>query len=241
MGRIFEKRKHKMFARYAKMSKTFTKIGKEIAIAVKAGGNDPDGNSRLRAIIANAKASNMPKANIDAAIQRASSKSDKEFEEVVYEGKGPNGVAMIIETATDNPTRTVANLRSYFNKKGGQLLVSGSLDFMFERKGIFSITASGVDKEELELELIDAGLEEMEDDGEGNLLLSVPFTEFGSMQQALESRKLNIVNAEIQRIPTTYVELTEEQAEEFEKLLEVVEEDDDVTNVFINMRIKDSE
>lgn len=236
MGRIFEKRKHKMFARYNKMSQAFTKFGKEIAIAVKAGGPDPEGNSRLRAIIANAKAANMPKANIEGAIQRANSKQDKEFEEIAYEGKAVHGVALIIETATDNPTRTVANLRSYFNKKGGQMVVSGSLDFLFERKGIFRIPKANLNLEELELELIDFGMEEMEDDGEGNLILQVPFTEFGAMQKALEDKKIEITNAELQRVPTTYIELTEEQEEEVNKLLEVIEEDDDVTNVWHNMK-----
>lgn len=236
MGRIFEKRKHKMFARYNKMSQAFTKFGKEIAIAVKASGPDPEGNSRLRAIIANAKAANMLKANIEAAIQRANSKQDKEFEEIAYEGKGVHGVALIIETATDNPTRTVANLRSYFNKKGGQMVVSGSLDFLFERKGIFRISKANLNLEELELELIDFGMEEMEDDGEGNLILQVPFTEFGAMQKGLEDKKIEIINAELQRVPTTYVELTEEQEEEVNKLLEVIEEDDDVTNVWHNMK-----
>lgn len=225
-----------MFARYAKMSKAFTKFGKEIAIAVKAGGADPEGNSRLRAIIANAKAANMPKANIDGAIQRASSKTDSNYEEIAYEGKAPHSIALIIETATDNPNRTVANLRSYFNKKGGQMMVSGSLDFMFERKGIFKIPAAGINMDEFELEMIDAGLEEIEDDGEGNLILSVPFTEFGSMQQALEAKKIEIINAELQRIPTNYVELNEEQEEEVTKLLELIEEDEDVTNVWHNMR-----
>lgn len=236
MGRVFEKRKHKMFARYAKMSKTFTKIGKEISIAVKAGGADPEGNARLRAIIANAKAANMPKANIDGAISRATSKQDKEFEEVTYEGKAPHSVALIIETATDNPTRTVANLRSYFNKKGGQMVVSGSLDFLFERKGVFRISSAGQNLEDLELELIDFGMEEMDDDGEGHLIIQVPFTEFGSMQKALEDRKIEIVNAELQRVPTTYVELTEEQEEEVNKVIEAIEEDDDVTSVWHNMK-----
>jgi YebC/PmpR family DNA-binding regulatory protein len=236
MGRVFEKRKHKMFARYNKMSRAFTKIGKEIAIAVKAGGGDPDGNSRLRAIIANAKALNMPKVNIDAAISRATSKQDKDFEEVVYEGKGPHGVVMVIETATDNPTRTVANLRSYFNKKGGQLMVSGSLDFMFERKGIFRIPSNNINLEELELELIDYGMEEMEDDGEGHIAISVPFTEFGSMQKALEDRKFEITNAELQRIPTTTIELNEEQEHEVHLLLDLIEDDDDITNVWTNIR-----
>jgi YebC/PmpR family DNA-binding regulatory protein len=236
MGRVFEKRKHKMFARYNKMSRTFTKIGKEIAIAVKAGGTDPDGNSRLRAIIANAKAANMPKTNIDAAINRAASKQDKDFEEITYEGKGLHGVVLVIETATDNPTRTVANLRSYFNKKGGQLMVSGSLDFMFERKGIFRIKSQGLNFEELELELIDFGIEDMEDDGEGHLIISVPFTEFGTMQKALEERKLEIINAELQRLPTTSIELTEEQEVEVNLLLDVIDDDDDVTNVWTNIK-----
>lgn len=236
MGRVFEKRKHKMFARYNKMSQAFTKFGKEIAIAVKAGGPDPEGNSRLRAIVANAKAANMPKANIDAAINRANSKQDKEFEEIAYEGKGLHSIALIIETATDNPTRTVANLRSYFNKKGGQMLVSGSLDFMFERKGIFRIKSEGINLEELELELIDYGMEDMEDDGEGHIIIQVPFTEFGNMQKALEDKKLELINAELQRIPTSYIELTEEQEEEVNKLIEVIEDDDDVTNVWHNMK-----
>lgn len=236
MGRIFEKRKHKMFARYNKMSQAFTKFGKEIAIAVKQSGSDPESNSRLRAIIANAKAANMPKANIEAAIQRASSKQDKEFEEIAYEGKALHSVALIIETATDNPTRTVANLRSYFNKKGGQMVVSGSLDFLFERKGMFRIPSAGLNLEELELDLIDFGMEDIEDDGEGHLVIQVPFTEFGSMQKALEDRKLEIINAELQRVPTTYVELTEEQEEEVNKLLDMIEEDDDVTNVWHNMK-----
>lgn len=236
MGRIFEKRKHKMFARYNKMSQAFTKFGKEIAIAVKSGGPDPESNSRLRAIVANAKAANMPKANIESAIQRASSKQDKDFEEIAYEGKGLHGVVMIIETATDNPTRTVANLRSYFNKKGGQMMVSGSLDFMFDRKGVFRINANGIALEELELELIDAGLEELEDDGEGHLIISVPFTDFGTMQKALEERKLEIINAELQRIPTQPVELTEEQEQEVQLLLDLIEDDDDVTNVWTNIK-----
>ena len=236
MGRVFEKRKHKMFARYAKMSQAFTKIGKEIAIVVKAGGPDPDGNSRLRVLIANAKAVNMPKVNIDAAINRANSKSEKAYEEITYEGKGPHGVAIMIETATDNPTRTIANLRTHFNKTGGQILVSGALDFLFERKGIFSIPLAGINLEEFELEMIDFGMEEMEDDGEGHLIITVPFTEFGTMQKALEDRKFEIVNANLVRVPTTTVELSEEQEEDFGKLLDRLDEDDDVTNVFHNLK-----
>lgn len=238
MGRVFEKRKHKMFARYAKMSQSFTKIGKEIAIAIKAGGGigDPNSNSRLRVVIANAKSLNMPKANIDAAIARATSKLDKDFEEIAYEGKGPHGVAVIIETATENPTRTIANLRSHMNKTGGTMLNSGSLDFIFERKGIFSVNLEGINIEEFELEMIDFGMEEMEEDGEGHLIITVPFTEFGAMQKALEERNIEIVNAQLQRIPTTSVELTEEQQEDFGKLLDRLDEDDDVVNVWHNLK-----
>ncbi|MFN4082214.1 MAG: YebC/PmpR family DNA-binding transcriptional regulator [Bacteroidia bacterium] len=236
MGRIFEKRKHKIFARAAKMSKTFTKIGKEIHIAVKAGGPNPESNSRLRAIIANAKAANMPKANIEAAINRASSKQDKDMEELAYEGKGPHGVAFVIETATDNPTRTVANIRSYFNKTNGTMLTNGSLDFMFERKGVFRIANTNLNIEELELELIDFGLEELVDDGEGNFIIYVPFSDFGAMQKALEDKNIEILNAELQRIPTTYVDVTEEQEADVNKLIEKLEDDDDVTNIWHNMR-----
>jgi YebC/PmpR family DNA-binding regulatory protein len=227
-----------MFARYAKMSQSFTKIGKEIAIAIKAGGGigDPNSNSRLRVVIANAKSLNMPKANIDAAIARATSKLDKDFEEIAYEGKGPHGVAVIIETATDNPTRTIANLRSHMNKTGGTMLNSGSLDFIFERKGIFSVNLEGINIEEFELEMIDFGMEEMEEDGEGHLIITVPFTEFGAMQKALEERNIEIVNAQLQRIPTTSVELTEEQQEDFGKLLDRLDEDDDVVNVWHNLK-----
>ncbi len=236
MGRVFEKRKHKMFARYAKMSQAFTKIGKEIAIVVKAGGPDPDANSRLRVLIAKAKAVNMPKVNIDAAINRANSKSEKAYEEITYEGKGPHGVALMIETATDNPTRTIANLRTHFNKTGGQILTSGSLDFLFERKGIFSVPLKGLNLEEIELDLIDFGMEEMEEDGEGNLIITVPFTEFGAMQKGLEDRKIEIINAQLIQTPTTTVELNEEQEEDFGKLLDRLDEDEDVTNVFHNLK-----
>ena len=236
MGRIFEKRKHKIFARAAKMSKAFSRFGKEISIAVKSGGPNPESNSRLRVIIANAKAANMPKANIDAAIARSASRQDKDLEEVVYEAKGPGGVAMVIETATDNPTRTVANLRAAFNRGGATLLTSGSLDFMFDRKGVFVISAQGINPEEFELEMIDYGMEDLEEDGEGNLILYVPFTEFGNMQKGLEDRKIEIKNAELQRIPTSFVELNEEQESEFSKLLDKIEEDDDVTNIWNNLK-----
>jgi YebC/PmpR family DNA-binding regulatory protein len=236
MGRIFEKRKHKIFARSAKLSKLFTKIGKEISIAVKSAGPNPESNSRLRAIIANARASNMPKANIEAAITRASSKGEKDFEEVTYEGKGPHGVAMVIETATDNPTRTVANLRAAFTRGGGNLLTSGSVDFLFSRKGVFLIAAEGINLEEFELEMIDFGMEDMEEDGEGGLLIYVPFQEFGTMQKALEDKGMEIKNAELQRIPATLVELTEEQEQDFQKLMDRLEDDDDITNIWHNMK-----
>jgi YebC/PmpR family DNA-binding regulatory protein len=236
MGRIFEKRKHKIFARSAKLSKLFTKIGKEISIAVKSAGPNPESNSRLRAIIANARASNMPKANIEAAITRASSKGEKDFEEVTYEGKGPHGVARVIETATDNPTRTVANLRAAFTRGGGNLLTSGSVDFLFSRKGVFLIAAEGINLEEFELEMIDFGMEDMEEDGEGGLLIYVPFQEFGTMQKALEDKGIEIKNAELQRIPATLVELTEEQEQDFQKLMDRLEDDDDITNIWHNMK-----
>jgi YebC/PmpR family DNA-binding regulatory protein len=236
MGRIFEKRKHKIFARSAKLSKLFTKIGKEIAIAVKSAGPNPESNSRLRAIIANARGANMPKANIEAAIARASSKGEKDFEEVTYEGKGPHGVAMVIETATDNPTRTVANLRAAFTRGGGNLLTSGSVDFLFSRKGVFLIPADGINPEEFELEMIDFGMEDMEEDGEGGLLIYVPFQEFGTMQKALEDKGIEIKNAELQRIPGTLMELTEEQELDFQKLMDRLEDDDDITNIWHNMK-----
>ena len=236
MGRIFEKRKHKIFARAAKMSKAFSRFGKEISMAVKSGGPNPESNSKLRVIIANAKAANMPKVNIDAAIARSASRQDKDLEEVVYEAKGPGGVALVIETATDNPTRTVANLRAIFNRGGATLLTSGSLDFMFERKGVFAVPSDKINLEEFELEMIDFGMEDMEEDGEGNIIVYVPFTEFGNMQKGLEDKKLEIKNAELQRIPTSFVELNEEQEAEFNKLLDKIEDDDDVTSVWHNLK-----
>lgn len=235
MGRVFEKRKHKMFARYDKMAKTFTRIGKEIAIAVKQGGPDPAMNPRLRTAVQNAKGVNMPKDRIDAAIKRASSKDEKDFEEMVYEGYGPHGIAIVIETATDNTTRTVANIRMHFNRGNGALGKTGSLEFLFERKGVFKIANTGkINLEELELELIDYGAEEIEQDEEA-IYISTPFTEFGTMAKGLEDKGFNVISAEKQRIPNTLVELTEEQQAEVEKLIESLEEDDDVQQVFHNM------
>lgn len=235
MGRVFEKRKYKMFARYDKMAKGFTRAGKEIAIAVKLGGSDPNSNSRLRVAIQNAKGINMPKDRIDAAIKRASSKDEKGLEEVVYEGKGPFGVGILIECATDNPTRTVANVRMNFNRNGGELGKTGSLDYLFNRKSVFRIKKENINAEELELELIDYGADEIESDEE-EIVIYAAFTDFGSMQKALEAKGLNIISSELERIPTSTVELTDEQVAEVMVLVEKLEEDDDVQTVYHNMK-----
>lgn len=235
MGRVFEKRKYKMFARYDKMAKGFTRAGKEIAIAVKLGGADPNSNSRLRVAIQNAKGINMPKDRIEAAIKRASSKDEKGLEEVVYEGKAPYGVGILIETATDNPTRTVANVRMNFNRNGGELGKTGSLDYLFVRKGVFRIKKENLNAEELELELIDFGADEIESDEE-EIVIYTGFTDFGTMQKALESKGLNIISSELERIPTSTVELTDEQVAEVMALVEKLEEDDDIQTVYHNMK-----
>lgn len=234
MGRIFEKRKHKMFARFDKMSKTFTKYGKEIAIAIKAGGPDPESNAKLRVVIANAKSENMPKDRIEAAIKRAAGKDSSNYEEVVYEAMCMKGVGLIIETATDNPNRTVANVRMHLNRGGGELAKSGSLDFAFERKSIFVIQLDGLDTDELELELIDAGLEEIEIE-ENEMVITASFENFGNMYKALEAKNITIVSAELQRVPTNLVDLNEEEKEQVESLIERLEEDEDVQNVYSNM------
>ena len=234
MGRVFEKRKHKMFARFAKMSKTFTRIGKEIAIAVKAGGPDPDGNPRLRMILAKAKMVNMPKHNLDNAIKRAISKEEGDFEEIVYEGKGPHSIGFMIETATNNPNRTIANLRSYFSKKGGAIGVKGSMEFLFEHKGEFKVDATGVNVEEFELDMIDYGAEEINYD-EGAIYITTSFEDFGRMQKALEDKKITIINAELTREPTTPVELSEAEEEEVNALIDLIEDDDDVTGVYTTL------
>ncbi|HMW37040.1 MAG TPA: YebC/PmpR family DNA-binding transcriptional regulator [bacterium] len=235
MGRIFEKRKYKMFARFDRMAKTFTRIGKEVAIAVKQGGPDPNTNPRLRAAIANAKAANMPKDRVDAAIKRASSKDEKELQEIIYEGYGPHGIGMIVECATDNPTRTVANIRMYFTKHGGTLGSSGSVAFLFERKGVFKIGKEGVDSDELELEMIDYGAEDFAVDDE-DIYIYTSFGDFVKMQKALEEKKLNVKSAELQYIPSTQTDVTEKQEEDVIKLVEAIEEDDDVQNVFHAMK-----
>jgi YebC/PmpR family DNA-binding regulatory protein len=236
MGRVFEKRKYKMFARYDKMAKGFTRIGKEIAIAIKLGGGDPAGNSRLRLAIQNAKGLNMPKDRIDAAIKRATSKDATNLEEVVYEGKGPYGIAILCECATDNPTRTVANVRMHFNRNGGELGKTGSLDYLFERKGVFKIkNENNINLEELEMDLIDFGVEEFEHD-EDEIAVTTTFGDFGKMQKALEDKKLNIISSEIERIPNNTVELPDDQLEEVMTLVTKLEEEDDIQKVYHNLK-----
>lgn len=242
MGRIFEKRKHKMFKRYATMAKQFTKIGKDIAIAVRSGGPDPNTNARLRLVMQNAKAVNMPKDRVDAAIAKAAGKNSAEnFEEVVYEGKGPGGISILVETATNNTTRTVANVRVYFNRAGGELGKTGSLDYLFERKGVFRINTNGLNMDELELDLIDAGLDSIDPGDENDALVYCAFADFGAMQKALEERKIEVLEAKLTRIPSSYVSLTEEQHAEFQKMLEKLEEDEDVQEVYHNLQESESE
>ncbi len=235
MGRVFEKRKHKMFARYDKMAKAFTRLGKEIAIAVKQSGPHPESNARLRTVIQNAKSLNMPKDRIESAIKRASAKEEKDFQEVIYEGYGPGGVAIVTECATDNPTRTVANIRLYFSRGNGTLGKTGSLDFIFERKGVFKIAAENINAEELELELIDFGAEEIYKE-ENEIFIYTRFQDFGQMQKALEDRKLRIINSELQRIPVTLTDVPAEIQEANMQLIEKIEEDDDVQAVYHNMK-----
>lgn len=223
-----------MFARFDRMAKAFTRIGKDISIAVKQGGPHPEHNPKLRMAIQNAKGANMPKDRVEAAIKRASSKEEKDFQEVIYEGYGPHGVPMIVECATDNPTRTVANVRLHFAKNGGSMGNSGSVSFMFERKGVFKFDASKLNLDELELDLIDAGAEDI-DRQEDEILVYTKFTEFGHMQKFLESRQLEAKSAELQYIPATTKELSEEQQDEVLKLVEVLESDDDVQTVYHNL------
>ncbi len=234
MGRAFEFRKERKFKRWNQMSKVFTRLGKEIVMAVKAGGPDPVNNSRLRTIIQNAKGASMPKDRIEAAIKRASNKDEKDYEEISYEGYGPHGVAVIIETSTDNINRTVANVRSHFNKSGGSLGTTGSVSFMFNKKAVFRFEHGEHDLEELELELIDFGLEEVAEN-EGEIFAYTAFEDFGKMQKALEDKSIDIINADFQWFPMTTVELSEEHEEEINKLIERLEEDDDVNQVFTNV------
>ena len=234
MGRVFEKRKHTMFARFDKMAKAFTRIGKDIAMAVKANGPNPDNNPKLRMAIRNAKGANMPKDRVDAAIKRASSKDEKDFQEIIYEGYAPHGVPVIVECATDNPTRTVANIRLHFSKNDGSMGNSGSVSFMFEHKGVFKFEPSKLNLDELELDLIDAGAEDIQRDEEETIIYT-KFTEFGHMVKFLESKKLEAKSSELQYIPTTTKELNEAQQDDVLKCIAALEEDDDVQNGYHNL------
>ncbi len=236
MGRAFEYRKARKLKRWGSMSRTFTRLGKEITMAVKAGGPDPSGNSRLRALIANAKTANMPKDTIERAIKKATEKDASDYKEVIYEGFAPHGIAMLVETATDNTTRTVANLRNYFNKNGGQLGNSGSVSFMFSHKCYFHIAPKdGVTLDDLELELIDCGAEDFDQDEE-EIIISGAFEANGDIQKYLEDNGFEIKSTEFVYEPADYKELTAEEAADVNKLIEALEEDDDVQNVFSTMK-----
>ena len=220
--------------RWSTMAKTFTRIGKDIVMAVKEGGPDPDSNSKLRAVIQNAKAANMPKDNVERAIKRASDKDQGDYKEVLFEGYAPHGIAILVETATDNNNRTVANVRAHFNKCNGNLGTSGSVEFMFDHKCNFKINGEGIDIEEMELEFIDFGVEEIFQDEE-SIVMYAPFESFGSIQKELESREIEIVSSGFERIPQVTKELSGDALAEVEKLLERLEEDDDVQNVYHSM------
>ena len=236
MGRAFEYRKARKLKRWGNMSRTFTRIGKEITIAAKAGGPDPDTNPRLRVLMQNAKAANMPKDTVERAIKKATDKDSSDYKEINYEGYGPFGIAIFVEAATDNNTRTVANVRSYFTKHGGSLGTQGSLTFLFDHKSVFKIKPKdGVSLEDLELELIDYGVDEIENDEE-EIVLYGAFEEFANIQKYLESNGFEIISAEFERIPHELKEVTAEQRVTLDKLLEKLEEDEDVQNVFHNMK-----
>lgn len=247
MGRAFEYRKARKLKRWGNMSKTFTRIGKEITIAVKASGPDPANNPRLRALMQNARAENMPKDTVERAIKKATDKDASDYKEIVYEGYGPFGIAIVVEAATDNNTRTVANVRSYFTKHGGSLGTQGSLSFMFDHKSVFKIKPKeGVSLEDLELELIDYGVDELEDivddeTGDEQVVLYGAFEEYSNIQKYLEENGFEIISSEFERIPTDLKEVTAEQRVTLEKLLEKFEDDEDVQNVFHNMKEEDGE
>lgn len=239
MGRAFEYRKARKLKRWGNMSRTFTRIGKEITIAVKAGGPDPNMNPRLRVLMQNAKAANMPKDTVERAIKKATDKDAGDYKEIVYEGYGPHGIAIVVETATDNNQRTVANVRSYFNKHGGNLGTQGSLSFLFDHKSVFHIKPGDLVQDEFELDLMDYEAElETDDEGEEWVVYGA-FDQFANIQKFLEEKGLEIVSAEFERIPTDYKEVTPEQREAIEKLLERFEDDEDVQNVFHNMKEED--
>ena len=235
MGRAFEYRKARKMKRWSTMAKAFTRIGKDIVIAVREGGPDPETNSRLRAVLQNAKAANMPKENVERAIKRATDKDTSNYEEKVFEGYAPHGIAILIETATDNNNRTVANLRSYFSRTGGNLGTSGSVDFMFEHKCHFKIANTGQDIEELELEMIDYGVDEIYADEDG-IMLYAPFSEYGHVQKAIEERGFEVISSGFDRFPMDTKELSEEARADVDKLLEKLDEDEDVQQVYHNMK-----
>ena len=237
MGRAFEFRKARKMKRWSAMAKTFTRIGKDIVMAVKEGGPDPDNNSRLRAVIQNAKAANMPKDNVERAIKKASDKDTGDFKEALFEGYAPHGIAVLVETATDNNNRTVANIRTYFNKSNGNLGTAGSVEFMFDRTCNFRINPTDLDVEEIELEFIDYGVEEVFVDDDG-ILLYAPFESFGTIQKELEKRNFEILSSGFERIPQVLKALDIEQQKEVLQLIEKIEEDDDVQNVYHSMEIK---
>ena len=231
MGRAFEFRKARKMKRWSAMAKTFTRIGKDIVMAVKEGGPDPDNNSRLRAVIQNAKTANMPKENLERAIKKANDKTTENYKEVLFEGYAPHGIAILVETATNNNNRTVANVRSYFNKANGNLCTNGSVEFIFDHNCKFRIPADGIDLEEMELEFIDYGVEEVFIDGD-DILLYAPFENFGAIQKELENRSIDIISSGFERIPQTTKQLSSEKQEEVLKLIEKIEDDDDVQNVY---------
>ena len=242
MGRAFEYRKARKLKRWGNMSRTFTRIGKEITIAAKPGGPDPDTNPRLRQLMQNAKAANMPKDTVERAIKKATDKDAGDYKEISYEGYGPYGIAIFVEAATDNNTRTVANVRSYFTKHGGSLGTQGSLTFLFDHKAVFKVVPKdGVSLEDLELELIDYGVDELEHDDEGHIILYAAFEESSNVQKYLEDNGYEIISTEFERIPNDVKDVTPEQREKIEKLLDKLEEDEDVQNVFHNMREPDDE
>ncbi len=236
MGRIFETRKATMFKRYARMAKAFTKIGRELVMAVKLGGPNPESNPRLRMVMQNAKAVNMPKANVEAAIKRASEKDSSNYDEVIYEGYAPHGVPVLVECTTNNPTRTVASVRMYFSRANGSLGTNGSVSFMFSHIALFKIDAAGLDKDDLELELIDHGLEDINLDEENNqFIIQTQFTDYGRMQSALEQKGINVLETSKTYIPTTTKELSAEQEAEVMAMIEKMEEDDDIQAVYHNI------
>ena len=235
MGRAFEYRKATKMKRWGNMARVFTKLGKQITIAVREGGSEPDTNPRLRVLIQQSKKENMPKENVERAIKKATSKDEADYKEMVYEGYGPNGIAIVVETATDNPTRTVANIRSYLTRHGGSLGTSGCLQFLFDHKCVFKIAPKeGVSLEDLELELIDFGVDELVEDDD-SIILYGEFQSYSSIQKYLEENGFEIFSAEFERIPNDMKELNDEQKAQVVKLLEKIEDDEDVQNVFHNM------